>query len=176
MKNDRPRLVLRRLPHRPQLPLLLGLCALGALGLSARPAEARLIDLHVGALGGGLTGWGQTPNTPDFFDRRKGPGLGLELGVKLLIFDVSGNFVQLFDSSGRAATLSQVLAGVSIDVPVGNQKFQEGVERGRNKNVLRPIANIGFAAGTPEPVHPPLTAADSAWLQERLRERQIPAQ
>jgi hypothetical protein len=149
MKN-RPRLV---------LSLLLGLAAFGAVTLGARPAEARLIDLRAGVIGGGLTGWGQTPNTPDFFDRRKGPGLGLELGVKLLIFDLSGSFVQIFDSSGRAGTLSQVLIGVNIDVPVGNDKFQEGVERGKSRNIIRPIANIGAAAGTPEPVRPPLDNA-----------------
>jgi hypothetical protein len=34
----------------------------------------------------------------------------------------------------------------------------------------------GWRLYNTQPVHPPLTAADSAWLQERLRERQIPAQ
>ena len=127
--------------------------------LAARPAEARLIDLHAGLIGGGITGWGTTTNTPDFFERRKGPGLGVEVGVKLLVFDLSANFVQVFDGGGRAGTLSQLLFGINIDVPVGNQRFQEGVERGKSKNILRPIATFGGAVGTPEPVSPPLDNA-----------------
>ncbi|HVU50952.1 MAG TPA: hypothetical protein VHL80_09720 [Polyangia bacterium] len=139
--------------------LLLALAAFGAASLRARPAEARLIDLHAGAIAGGITGWGTTANTPDFFERRKGPGVGAEVGVKLLIFDLSANFLQVFDSNGRGATLSQLLLGVNIDVPVGNQRFQEGVERGKSRNVLRPIANIGGAVGSPEPVHLPIDNA-----------------
>jgi len=152
MKNSAPRI------------LLLALAVFGAASLRARPAEARLIDLHAGAIAGGVTGWGTTANTPDFFKRRGGPGVGAELGVKLLIFDVSVNFLQIFDSSGRGATLTQGLFGVNIDVPVGNQKFQDGVERGKSKNIIRPIANIGVALGTPEPVHLPV---DNAQLSSK---------
>jgi hypothetical protein len=133
--------------------------AFAVVSLGARPASARLIDLRAGALGGGLTGWGETSNTPDFFKRRQGPGLGVELGVKLLVFDVSANFVQLFDSNGTAGTLTQFLAGINVDIPVGIDKFQEGVERGKSRNIIRPIANLGFALGTPERVHPPLDDA-----------------
>jgi hypothetical protein len=146
MTNNRPRIT----------PIfVLALVVLGAT-FAARPAEARLIDLRAGVIGGGITGWGETANTPDFFKRRQGPGLGAELGLKLLVFDVSASFVQLFDSGGTAGTLTQFLAGINIDVPVGNQKFQEGVERGRSRNIIRPIANAGFALGTPVRVHPPL--------------------
>jgi hypothetical protein len=141
------------------IPSLLVALAFGAVALAARPAEARLIDLHAGALVGGITGWGTTPDTPDFFQRRRGPGAGFEVGAKLLIFDLSANFLQLFDSNGPAGTLSQLLFGVNIDVPVGNQKFQEGVERGKSKNIIRPIANIGGAIGSPEPVHLPIDNA-----------------
>jgi hypothetical protein len=139
--------------------LLLALAAFGGASLRARPAEARLIDLHAGAIAGGITGWGTTTDTPDFFQRRKGPGVGAEVGVKLLIFDLSANFVQIFDGNGRGGTLSQLLLGVNIDVPVGNQKFQEGVERGKSKNIIRPIANVGGAIGSPEPVHLPVDNA-----------------
>jgi hypothetical protein len=154
MKKNRPRIL-------SSSPLAVALAAFVGVGasLAARPAEARLIDLHGGVIGGGLTGWGETSNTPDFFKRRQGPGAGVEVGVKLLVFDVSASFVQLFNSSGTAGTLTQFLAGVNIDVPVGNDKFQEGVERGRSRNIIRPIANLGFAVGTPEPVHPPLDNA-----------------
>jgi hypothetical protein len=134
----------------------LGLLTVLAKGLAARPAEARLIDLHAGGYGAGLTGWGTTGNTPDFFERRRGGGFGAAVGVKLLIFDVSANFTQLLDGNGRAGTLTQVLAGVNIDIPVGNQLFQSGIEKGKSRNLLRPIANIGVAIGTPEPVKPPV--------------------
>jgi hypothetical protein len=134
--------------------------AVGAfVSLAAPAAQARIIDLHAGVVGGGVTGWGDTTNTPDFFDRRKGPGLGVAVGAKLLVFDLSATFFQLFDGNGRAGTLTQLLLGVNIDVPVGNDKFQEGVERGKSRNIIRPMANIGVAAGTPEPVHPPLDNA-----------------
>jgi hypothetical protein len=140
---------------RARCGLALGAAAFAGLAFAARPAEARLIDLHGGLIAGGVTGWGQTANTPDFFKRRQGPGLGVEAGVKLLVFELSANFFQVFDGDGRAGTLTQLLFGVNIDVPVGNQRFREGVQRGKSRNILRPIANIGVAAGTPEPVHLP---------------------
>jgi hypothetical protein len=139
--------------------LALSVATFGATSLLARPAEARLLDLHAGLQGGGITGWGQTSGTPDFFDRRKGPGLGVAVGAKILVFDVTGTFFQIFDTDGRAGTLWQVLAGINVDIPVGNDKFQDGFERGKSKNIIRPVANVGFAAGTPEPVHPPLDNA-----------------
>ncbi|HVZ75105.1 MAG TPA: hypothetical protein VHJ20_22135 [Polyangia bacterium] len=132
-----------------------------ALGLviilvgAARPAEARLIDLHAGVRAGGVGGWGTTPNTPDFFDRRRGAGAGVDVGVKLLIFDLSANFTQLLDGG----TLSQLLFGINIDLPVGNQVFREGIEKGHSRNLLRPLATVGVAAGTPEKVSPPLNEA-----------------
>jgi hypothetical protein len=140
----------------------LGLAALVLfvlVALAARPAEARLIDLHAGGYAAGMTGWGTTSGTPDFFDRRKGPGVGVAVGVRLLIFDLSANFTQLFDGNGRAGTLLQGLIGVNFDIPVGNQLFTDGIEKGKSRNVLRPIYNIGVAFGTPEPVHPPLDNA-----------------
>jgi hypothetical protein len=155
---------MKKSPPRIISSLLLAAAIFGLASLRARPAEARLIDLHAGIIAGGITGWGTTANTPDFFQRRGGPGVGAEVGVKLLVFDVSANFFQVFDSSGRGATLTQVLLGVNIDVPVGNQKFQDGIERGRSKNVIRPIANIGGALGSPEPVHLPI---DNAQLSSK---------
>jgi hypothetical protein len=132
--------------------LALSAAAFGATSLLARPAEARLLDLHAGLQGGGLTGWGETANTPDFFQRRRGPGLGVAVGAKLLVFDVTASFFQLFDGGGPAGTLTQLLAGINIDIPVGNDKFQDGFERGKSRNIIRPVANVGFAAGTPEPI------------------------
>jgi hypothetical protein len=150
--------------HHRSLALALAAATLGLTAVASRPAEARLIDLRAGVDGGGFTGWGNTANTPDFFERRKGLGLGVDVGVKLLIFDVSANFFQVIDGNGRQATLTQILAGVNIDVPVGHDKFQTGIDRGHNKNILHPLAEIGFAAGTPEPVKPPL---DNAQISDK---------
>jgi hypothetical protein len=141
------------------LTLALAALALGTTALAARPAQARLIDLRADVRGGGFTGWGNTANTPDFFERRGGGGLGAEVGVKLLIFDVSANFFQVLGGNGAEATLTQLLAGINLDVPLGNDKFQSGIDRGHNKNILHPLANFGFALGTPEPIHPPLDNA-----------------
>jgi len=142
----------------------LGMGALLLVGLVARPSQARLIDLHAGVRAGGMTGWGTTANTPDFFDRRKGFGPGFDLGVKLLIFDLSANFLQIIDSHGRAGTLEQVLFGINIDVPVGNDKFQQGIEKGKSRNIIRPLLNFGLATGTPEPVVLPI---DNAQLSDK---------
>jgi hypothetical protein len=144
--------------------LALGFVALLGIALAARPAQARLIDLYAGVRAGGMTGWGTTSNTPDFFERRRGFGPGVNLGVKLLVFDLSANFTQFFDGNGRSGTLTQLLFGLNIDVPVGNDKFQEGVERGKSRNIIRPILNFGVAAGTPEPVRPPL---DNAQISDK---------
>ena len=53
-------------------------------------AEARIVDLRLAGSGGGMIGWGTTPSTPDFFEQTRGPGFGFELGLKLLVFDFSG--------------------------------------------------------------------------------------
>jgi hypothetical protein len=141
------------------LALALGLAAFAAVSSSASSAQARIIDLHAGAIGGAITGWGSTANTPDFYERVKGPGLGVEVGAKLLVFDLSASFLQLFGGNGRAGTLTQIYFGVNIDVPVGNDRFKNGIEKGKSRNIIRPLAEIGLAAGTLEPVKPPLDNA-----------------
>jgi hypothetical protein len=128
-----------------------------AAGLTLAPgrAEARFVDLHVGARAGGITGWGTTSNTPDFFDHTKGGGVGFELGLKLLIFDLSANFLQVVDSSGAVGTLTQFLLGTEVDVPLGRPTLWTG----QSRNILRPGFGVGFGFGTPGPVSPPLDAA-----------------
>lgn len=142
--------------------------ALGALAagiFAARPAEARLLDLRAGVRAGGLTGWGTTSNTPDFFERRRGPGAGFEVGARLLVFDFSVNFTQLFDGSGRNGTFTQALVGIAIDVPVGNQYFARGsLGAGQSQNIIRPIVGAGFGFGTPEAIHAPI---DNAQLSDK---------
>jgi len=132
--------------------LLVG-AALAATLAAARPAEARLIDLYAGATAGGIGGWGTTPNTPDFFDSTRGPGLGFELGMKLLIFDLSANFLQVFDGSGASGTLIQFLLGTEVDIPLGAARLPDG----QAQSVLKPEVAGGFGFGTPGPVSPPLT-------------------
>jgi hypothetical protein len=138
---------------------VLGVGALLLVALAARPSEARLIDLHAGVRVGGMTGWGTTANTPDFFERRRGFGPGFEVGVKLLVFDLSASFLQVIDGSGRAGTLEQLVFGLNIDVPVGNDRFHQGVEKGKSRNIIRPLLNFGVATGTPEPIQAPLNNA-----------------
>ena len=53
---------------------------------------------------------------------------------------------------------------MNFDVPVGNQLFRDGIEKGKSRNVLRPILNLGVAVGTPEPVKPPL---DNAQISDK---------
>lgn len=143
---------------------LLVLGALAAAALAARPAQARLLDLRAGLQAGGMAGWGTTANTPDFFERRRGPGLGLEVGARLLILDFSIRYTQLFDGNGRNGAFLQGLVGIAVDVPVGNQLFKDGIMKGKSQNIIRPTAGIGGGLGTPEPIDPPL---DNAQISDK---------
>jgi hypothetical protein len=131
-----------------------GLAALATVALAARPAQARLIDLRAGGRFGGMVGWGSS-STPDFFDKARGVGGGFELGAKLLVVDLSVNFSQLFEGS----SLTQMLLGFTFDIPVGNLYFQDGIAKGKSRNIIRPILNGGFAVGTPNAVDLPLDDA-----------------
>jgi hypothetical protein len=132
------------------LGLALGLClVLGAVA----PAQARLIDLYAGPRAGGIVGWGSRSSTPDFFEKVRGAALGAEVGVKVLVLNLSVSFMQLIDGSGRSGTLSQALLGLEIDIPLGPGQRRED----RRKLLLRPGAGAGVAFGTPGPVHPPLS-------------------
>ncbi len=125
-----------------------------ALAVTSR-AEARLIDARAGIRAGGIMGWGATSSTPDFFDTTRGAAAGFEVGVKLLVFDLSANFLQVIDGSGRTGTLTRVLGGFVIDAPIGPGHTQAE----RDRLILHPGVNIGFGFGTPHPVSPPLDNA-----------------
>jgi len=133
------------------------LAALLAGTLAARPVQARLIDLHAGAYAGGITGWGTTAGTPDFFDRRKAPGVGVAVASTLLIFDLSTNFTQLFDSTAAPGRCGRALIGVNFDVGVGNQLFTDGIEKGKSRNVLSSPLQHRLAVGRPSPSSRPPT-------------------
>lgn len=112
----------------------------------ARADDGRFIDVHAALLAGGLTGGGSA-GTADFFHQISGPGLGAELGLRLLIVDLSFRFMQTFDSDGRGGTLSYIpMLGPSIELPVARHL------------VLRPAVAAGFGFGTPGPAHAPLSA------------------
>jgi hypothetical protein len=119
----------------------------------ARSAQARLIDLYAGATAGGFGGWGSTPSTPDFFDKTHGGAVGFDLGVKLLVFDLSASFLQALNGSGTSGTLIQFLLGTEVDVPLGQARLSDG----QSKSVLKPEIAGGVGFGTPGPVSPPLT-------------------
>ena len=121
--------------------------------LAAAPAEARLIDLYAGPRAGGMIGWGSRTATPDFFEKARGAALGAEVGVKVLILNLSVTFLQMLDGNGRSGTLSQALLGFELDIPIGNPRSPEE----RRKLLLRPGAGAGVGFGTPGPVRPPLS-------------------
>jgi hypothetical protein len=126
--------------------------AAAAVLAGAGAAEARLIDLRAGLRAGGIIGWGSDAATPDFFDETRGGAMGFEIGAKLLVLDLSANFLQVINGDGRVGTLTQLLLGIEVDIPVG---------RGRSvytkkKTILRPGLSGGFGFGTPGPVDPPL--------------------
>lgn len=138
---------------------LLGLGALLIVALLAAPAQARLLDLRAGGRIGGVVGWGSS-SAPDFYDAKSGPGGGFQLGAKLLVLDLSVNFTQLFNG----ATMTEALLGFSFDIPVGTLYFQDGIEKGKSRNVIRPVLNAGFALNTPSAVKLPL---DDAQLYQK---------
>jgi hypothetical protein len=124
-----------------------------ALLLAPRPAEARILDLHVGGRVGGLTGWGtNNATTPDFFEHTRGFGVGFEAGLKLLVVDLSLTFTQVADGGGTVGTLTQFLLGTSFDIPAGSLRF----ENGQPRSFVRPAIQGGFGFGTAGPVDPPL--------------------
>jgi hypothetical protein len=144
---------MKTIKSRTTQALLVGVALAATLG-AARPAEARLIDLYAGATAGGIGGWGTTPNTPDFFDSTRGPGVGFDLGMRFLfIFDVRARFLQVFNGSGASGTLIQLLLGTEIDIPLGDAKLPDGSPR----SLLQPEVAGGAGFGTPGPVSPPLT-------------------
>ena len=66
--------------------------------------------------------------------------------------------------AGAPGRSRKILFGLNVDIPVGNLHFHRGIEKGQSRNIVRPILNFGFGAGTPEPVHPPL---DNAQISDK---------
>jgi len=139
--------------HRPMRRVATGLAVLAlVLGLTlapraARADDGRFLDVHGAVLVGGVSGGGSATGAPDFFRQIRGPGVGAEVGIRLLILDLSFRFLQTFDTSGRGGTISYIpMLGPSVEIPVARHL------------VLRPGLAAGFGFGTPGPAHAPLTA------------------
>ncbi len=128
-----------------------GAALLAALALPAA-AEARLIDLRLGVNAGGMFGWGTTSNTQDMFRNAAGPGLGVEGGLKLLVFDASVSVFQIL-KDGFSATLIQGLLGIDADFPAGDTKLPNG----ESVHVIHTGAAAGFVLGTNAPAMAPVT-------------------
>ena len=127
-----------------------GAVLLAALAMPAA-AEARLIDLRLGANAGGMFGWGTTPNTHDMYRHAAGPGIGVEGGLKLLIFDASVGVFQIL-KEGMSATLITGLVGVDVDLPAGNTKLPNG----ESVHVIHTGAAAGVVLGTNDIAMPPV--------------------
>lgn len=133
--------------------------AIVALAPSVARADGRIVDLHTGLVTGGMTGWGNGGvGSPDFFHQVQGPGLGVELGLRLLVLDLSIRFIQMFGTDGRAGTLSTIMLGPVLEIPLLDGGTDADGRRRLPKLVLRPGLAVGVGLGTPAPVNPPLSA------------------
>ncbi|MES1165028.1 MAG: hypothetical protein ABUR63_04680 [Verrucomicrobiota bacterium] len=120
-------------------------------------ARGKLIDLHGAVLVGGMMGRGTQSNTPDLFHQTQGPGFGAELGMRLLVLDLSIRFLQTVNQDGLQGTMLTALFGPSLEIPVvSGGKDAQGKDR-PPKVVVRPGLAAGFAFGTLQTVKPPLT-------------------
>lgn len=138
----------------------LALAAAAAVAPSLAHADGgRIIDLHGGLMTGAMTGWGNGGvGSPDFFHQVQDPGLGVELGLRVLVLDLSIRFVQMFGTDGRGGTLSTIMFGPTLEIPLlGGGTDVDGHPR-LAKLVLRPGLAAGVGLGTPAPVNPPLSA------------------
>jgi hypothetical protein len=154
-----------RLRGRARVTRSLGVAALvlaaGSLAFapSVAHADGRIIDLHGGLVAGGMTGWGNGgAGSPDFFHQVQDPGLGLELGLRVLVLELSIRFVQMFGAEGRGGTLSTVMFGPTLEIPLLGGGTDADGHRRLPKLVLRPGLAAGVGLGTPAPVNPPLSA------------------
>jgi hypothetical protein len=159
---------------------LLPAIVLAAVAAAPRLAQARFLDLHVGLRAGGLTGRGSgsSPERRDFFERVRGPAAGFELGVKLLVLDLSLSFTQVLGGKGEIGDPGRPLAGRSSGV-IGEpgESLGAGTSLGTGtlttlllgfemefklpaQLLLRPRVAGGFGLGTQHPFAPPLRNDD----------------
>jgi hypothetical protein len=140
---------------------LAGLLAAAASFLAAPPLahaqkRVKLLDLYATVVAGGMTGGGGGTAKSDFFHDSQGIATGVNLGLRLLILDFSVRYLQTFDTGGGAQTLSTVMLGPSVELPVvGGGVDLEGRPR-PVKVVIRPGMAVGLGFGTASPVSPPL--------------------
>lgn len=128
-----------------------------AVGLGASRAEAKLLDLHAGLLAGGMTGGGSATPTPDVFGQIQGGSFGTELGVRLLVLDLSLRFVQMAGVKGHHGTLLTFMFGPSVEIPIiGGGVDMLGRPR-PPKVVIRPGIAVAAGFATLQPVSLPIS-------------------
>lgn len=126
-----------------------------AVAGACSPAHARVVDLRAAAFAGGSTGFGTNAGRRDFFELVRGPAAGVELGLSVLLADISFNFVQVMRAGGYGrtegpgsgffvGTLTQVLLGFRTEYEVAEDW------------VLQPRLQVGLAAGTRGAIDLPL--------------------
>ena len=119
-------------------------------------AQAKLIDLHGSILAGAMGGGGSAGGR-DFFDSNAGAGFGVEVGLRLLVLDLSIRFVQQIGTSGWQGTLSSVMLGPAVEIPIVSGGTDASGKRRPPRVVLRPGFAAGVGIGTPSPVDLPLS-------------------
>jgi len=151
----------------PRLVLgVAGAASLVGLPRAAR-ADNKFVDLHADAIAGAILGGGSGTATTasngtskklqtDFFESVRGPAAGVEVGMRLLILDLSARFLQVFDGGGRQGTFSQLALSFVLGIPIGRGGVDELGRALPGTTFLRPAASVGFGIGTLGPVSPPL--------------------
>src|SRR6187549_3748578 len=154
---------------RSRFPVRFGATALGvclATGViltatSDARAEARFIDLHGELMTGAMTGRGNDAAAPDFFHQAQGPGVGVEVGLRLLVLDLSVRFMQMVGPDGREGTLLLLpMFGPSLVITLQGGGTDFSGKRRPPKLVLRPGLAAGLGFGTPAPIHGGQLTAD----------------
>lgn len=125
-----------------------------AAATAAGSASAKYLDLRASLLAGGQIGDGTGGATRDFFRETRGPALGLEVGLRLTVVDLSFRFLQMVGADGRKGTLSTIpMLGLALELPIDGKRGSD-----RRRLLLRPGVGVGFGFGTPGPVDPPLSS------------------
>jgi hypothetical protein len=155
------------------------LAAIAISALWSSRAEARFLDLHAGLRAGGLTGRGSgsSPTRRDFFELVRGPTAGFEVGVKLLVLDLSLSFTQVLGGKGQIGEPGRRLNGPAGQIGDPGENLGTGSSLGTGTLttlllgfemefnlpahlLLRPRIAAGFGIGTQHPFDPPLRNDD----------------
>jgi len=135
-------------------------------GLAAGEARADVLTLYGAVQGGASGGTGisgaQKDNT--FHDGAKGGAYGALIGVEFLFFDGWIEHTQYRNSDGLAGTWTQFMAGLDVNLDLGEKKAThpgpDGKPTGGYSAMFGEMGlGIGFGVGTGQQVMPPLDYA-----------------